>query len=176
MAKTIDSTGKLTDKQALFVREYTVDFNATAAAIRAGYSAPTAYSIGQENLTKPHIDAAIKTLLTERARKLDITGERVLQALAEIAFANFADFLEITPDGSASINLAKIDCANAGGIAKITCDTMRIDGQEVVRTSVKLGNKFAALATLAKHLGLTGGRNGERGEFAPVRLVLEPSG
>lgn len=43
---------KLTPKQKRFVEEYLVDCNATQAAIRAGYSPKTAYSIGQENLKK----------------------------------------------------------------------------------------------------------------------------
>ena len=37
-------------KQKRFCDEYLVDCNATQAAIRAGYSPKTAYSIGEENL------------------------------------------------------------------------------------------------------------------------------
>jgi phage terminase small subunit len=47
--------GRLTPKQERFVQEYLVDLNATQAAIRAGYSRKTAYSIGEENLKKPDI-------------------------------------------------------------------------------------------------------------------------
>ena len=43
----------MNDRQKRFVEEYLVDFNATQAAIRAGYSPKTAYSIGNENLKKP---------------------------------------------------------------------------------------------------------------------------
>lgn len=50
---------KLTPKQKRFVEEYVVDCNATQAAIRAGYSPKTAYSIGQENLKKPEVMKAI---------------------------------------------------------------------------------------------------------------------
>lgn len=39
---------KLTAKQAAFVQEYMIDMNATQACIRAGYSAKTAASIGEE--------------------------------------------------------------------------------------------------------------------------------
>ena len=49
----------LTAKQARFVEEYMVDLNATQAAIRAGYSKKSSYSIGQENLKKPVISDAI---------------------------------------------------------------------------------------------------------------------
>ena len=38
----------LTRKQQRFVEEYGLDLNATQAAIRAGYSPSTAYSIGSE--------------------------------------------------------------------------------------------------------------------------------
>ena len=45
----------LTDKQKIFVYEYLIDFNATQAAIRAGYSKDTAGAIGAENLKKAQI-------------------------------------------------------------------------------------------------------------------------
>jgi len=50
----------MTPKNLKFISEYTKDFNATQAAIRAGYSPKTAYSIGQELLKKPEIQAAMK--------------------------------------------------------------------------------------------------------------------
>jgi phage terminase small subunit len=45
----VDDEG-LTPKQRLFVAEYLRDFNATRAAITAGYSKKTAHTIGWENL------------------------------------------------------------------------------------------------------------------------------
>ena len=47
-------------KQEMFVNEYLIDYNATQAAIRAGYSEKTARSIGQQLLTKLDIKKAIK--------------------------------------------------------------------------------------------------------------------
>ena len=52
----------LTDKQWAFVLEYPKDWNATQAAIRAGYSKDTAQAIGWENLTKPLIKDALKSV------------------------------------------------------------------------------------------------------------------
>ena len=51
----------LTELQHRFVLAYFGDarFNATKAAIMAGYSPKTAYSIGSELLTKPHIAAIV---------------------------------------------------------------------------------------------------------------------
>lgn len=55
----------MTPKQQRFVAEYLVDMNATAAAIRAGYSRKSASAIGNENLRKPEISEAIKKALRE---------------------------------------------------------------------------------------------------------------
>ena len=75
----------MTDKQTVFVQEYLKDMNATQAAIRAGYSQRTAYSIGQENLNKPEIKQAIDTAMNERAKRTTLTADYVLQNLQEIA-------------------------------------------------------------------------------------------
>lgn len=56
----------MTDKQRRFCDEYLIDCNATQAAIRAGYSPKTAYSIGEENLKKPEL----KTYIDERLEQL----------------------------------------------------------------------------------------------------------
>ena len=72
-------------KQRLFVKEYLIDHNATQAAIRAGYSSKTAYSIGQENLKKPEIWAELKKAMTEREEKTQVTAEMVIKGLLKEA-------------------------------------------------------------------------------------------
>lgn len=69
---------KLTAKQQSFVDEYLIDMNATQAAIRAGYSQKTAAQIGDENLRKPVIADAIANALKDRAEKVQIDAEWVL--------------------------------------------------------------------------------------------------
>ncbi len=56
---------KLTAKQQKFCDEYLVDLNATQAAIRAGYSPKTAYSIGGRLLSKVEIQEYIQCQLQE---------------------------------------------------------------------------------------------------------------
>ncbi|MFG1464201.1 terminase small subunit [Xanthobacter sp. DSM 24535] len=56
----------LTMKQRLFVAEYLRDLNATAAAVRAGYSRRTARQMAAENLTKPDIAQAIAEAMERR--------------------------------------------------------------------------------------------------------------
>jgi phage terminase small subunit len=72
---------KLTKKQELFVKEYLIDLNATQAAIRAGYSQKTSYSIGEENLKKPVIAAAIQEAMDKRAKKIEINADYVLTTI-----------------------------------------------------------------------------------------------
>ena len=74
---------KLTDKQKQFCKEYLIDLNATQAAVRAGYSHKTAYSIGQENLTKPEIANYVQSLMDKRSKKTEITADYVLEVIQE---------------------------------------------------------------------------------------------
>ena len=52
-------------RQRKFAQLYASDPNATQAAIKAGYSEKTSYSIGQENLKKPEIVEYIQELQAE---------------------------------------------------------------------------------------------------------------
>jgi phage terminase small subunit len=49
----------LTPKQQNFVDQYLFDFNATQAAVRAGYSKRSAYQLGHKLLQKPHVRKAV---------------------------------------------------------------------------------------------------------------------
>ena len=74
----------LTKKQDLFCQEYLVDLNATQAAIRAGYSARTAHVIGQENLTKPAIAAAVQAYMNARSKRIERKADDVLTDLQRV--------------------------------------------------------------------------------------------
>ena len=71
----------LTDKNWAFVLEYVKDWNATQAAIRAGYSEDTAGSIGHELLKKPEIQQSIQDYVSVYA----MDSNEVLFHLGEIA-------------------------------------------------------------------------------------------
>lgn len=75
----------LTAKQQRFTEEYVVDFNASAAAKRAGYSPKTAYAIGFENLRKPEIQEAIGESRAKAAKQTQLTHQYVLDGLMGIA-------------------------------------------------------------------------------------------
>ena len=83
---------KLTHKQKIFCKEFLLDFNATRAAIAAGYSKKTARQIGSENLTKPYIQAEIDKIRSKVAKKIkdnpkiEITPETIMKEFSKIAF------------------------------------------------------------------------------------------
>lgn len=86
---------KLTRKQRAFVYEYLVDFNASKAALRAGYSEKSAAKIGSQLLEKTGVKEAIEEGLQERKKNLEVTAEKVINELSMIAFAKGSDFARV---------------------------------------------------------------------------------
>lgn len=71
----------LTKRQHRFVEEYTVDFNATQAAIRAGYSSRSARQTASEILTYPDVKEAIQKRQAHSAQKFEIRREQAVQGI-----------------------------------------------------------------------------------------------
>ncbi|WP_236209025.1 terminase small subunit [Pseudomonas tohonis] len=80
-------------KQQRFVDEYLIDLNATQAAIRAGYSKKTAGQIGDENLKKPEIAAAVAQRMAERVERNQVDADYVLRRMVEIDQMDVLDIL-----------------------------------------------------------------------------------
>ena len=143
----------MTAKQAAFVQEYLIDLNATQAAIRAGYSERSAYSIGQENLCKPEIQEAIQEEMKKRSKRTEITADRVLKEFARLAFfdprklfdgkGNPKDITELDDETAAA--LAGLDV-----VQEFDPDT----GVTSYTKKYKLASKQAALDSLGRHLGM----------------------
>lgn len=74
-------TQRLTRKQRLFIDHYVSTWNATDAAICAGYSKKTAYSIGSENLTKDYIVAEVEKRISQLSEKPLAYAKSALQDL-----------------------------------------------------------------------------------------------
>lgn len=75
---------KLTPKQKAFADYYIETGNATEAAIKAGYSKKTAYSIGNENLKKPEVKRYIEQRITEKEEKLIAKQDEILKFLTSV--------------------------------------------------------------------------------------------
>ena len=140
------SKSKLTLKQETFCQKFVELMNGTKAALEAGYSPDSAYSIACENLKKPEIKAAIEKAMAERSARCGINADRVLMELAKIGFVNIRDVVnletgEILPDAKeedlACVQFIKVKPTELGA-----------------EHEVKMYDKKAALVDLGRHLGL----------------------
>lgn len=85
----------LNEKQKRFCEEYIIDLNATQSALRAGYSKNTAYSQGQRLLKNVEVQENIRLLIEKRSERTEISQDRVIEELANIAFANATDYASV---------------------------------------------------------------------------------
>lgn len=150
----------LTSRQNLFISEYLACWNATQAAIAAGYSKRTAYSIGQENLKKPEIKVEIEKRLSESA----MSANEVLARLTMQARGDMGEFISVV-DGSANIDFG------AGGKSALL-RKMKI-GKDGV--SIELYDAQKALQILAKFHRLIdrAGENSDEADEEPDDSVGE---
>jgi phage terminase small subunit len=142
----------LTLKQTLFIAEYLIDFNATRAALDAGYSPKTARYIGFENLTKPHIQAALEAAIEARMERLHMTQDDVLTELALLGKSSIEHYV-IDDMG----NLALAEGAPEGAMRAVTSVKRRVIENEYGRTvhvEFRLWNKVGSLHLMARHLGM----------------------
>lgn len=136
---------KLNDKQQAFVNAYLRTFNATKAAIEAGYSEKTAYSIGDENLRKPDIADAIQARMEADA----MTANEVLYHLAQIARGDFNDVADSS--GALDMNLArKIGKTNL--IKRVKNKAIVTEQSDISETEVEMYDRLRALELIGKHL------------------------
>lgn len=91
-------------RQKKFCDEYLIDCNATQAAIRAGYSPKTAYSIGEENLKKPELKAYIDEQLELLHSKRTADAQEVLEYLTSVMRGEHTEqTLQLAGDGVQTI-------------------------------------------------------------------------
>lgn len=83
-----------TRKQTLFIERYLIHFNASRAAREAGYSAKTAYAIGNKLLKK----AEVKDAIEEHLKASQLETDAALKILADQATANLADFFKVVTE------------------------------------------------------------------------------
>jgi phage terminase small subunit len=78
----------MTPLQERFVAEYVKDFNATRAAIEAGYSKRSASRVSFETLGYPRVQKAIRKALDKHTEKAGVTTQYVISNLKEIVRRN----------------------------------------------------------------------------------------
>ena len=75
---------KLTPKQNKFCLELLKDFNASQAALRAGYSKNTARQSGYQLLTNIYIQQKLQELTAKQAEKAELSVEWIIKELKQM--------------------------------------------------------------------------------------------
>lgn len=86
--------GKLTDQRKLWAQHYITHWDATRAAIEAGYAETSARSIGGQLAHDASVGQYIAYLIEDRNKRLKIDADYVLRRLREIDELDIADLLD----------------------------------------------------------------------------------
>jgi len=140
----------LTPKQARFVSEYLIDLNASAAAVRAGYTPHYADRQGKKLVEKRRVQAAIAVQMAARESRTLITQDRVLQEIARVAFSNIQNVADIGPMG---VYLKEFKDLPEDATATVS-EAKQTASENGVNVSLKVWPKMAALELAGKHLGM----------------------
>lgn len=156
---------ELSPKRAAFVREYIVDFNATAAALRAGYSARTAASQGGRLLDNVEIQTAIKQLTDSATSACIMEYAEACEILTAMARGNIGHYMGV--DGG--IDRAAIVNDYPQAVQSVDVVTLP-DGGQV--TKLRLNDRVRALERLAKLRGWDRPAQVQTEDVTPVRHDL----
>jgi phage terminase small subunit len=158
----------MTPRQRRFVLEYLIDANGVQAARRAGYRRRDRGGGVTRLLRHPEIRAALDAAMAARARRTGVTVERVLDELVRVAFAELSPIVAWGADGARLTDGTALPADACAAIAALATDE---DGRAV---AVRLHDKGAALALLARRLGLFGrAAPAERTEAARAKSLVE---
>ena len=145
---------KLIANQQKFVDEYLIDRNATRA-YRAAYpyvtKDETAAAAGSRLLRNVRIQGYLSKRMRDREKRTEVTQDKVVQELANIAFAKATDFVRVRSvtgmyQGVEVINTDDIPPDKQSAIASIKQGANGIE--------IKLHDKPKALELLGRHLGM----------------------
>jgi phage terminase small subunit len=156
----------LDPKRRRFVEEYAVDWNATQAAIRAGYSPKTAQQQGSRLLLNVVVQEALAEVMQTDAERCNVTVNQVIDETAKLAFVNMMDYLRISPEGDPYVDLSALTRAQAAGLLHFEChdykDGRGEDARDVRKVRIKLNpGKLTALVKLGERLGVWKPEGGE---------------
>ena len=128
----------LTDRQLRFVEEYIKDYNATQAALRAGYSEVTASTSGYRNTKNDEIREVIK----ERQEELRV---QLQQQFSNDAVVARKIMLDIMRDDEAQDNVrlsAAKDFLDRAGFKPVEKQETELTGQLDISNKSEVINKY----------------------------------
>lgn len=139
----------MTKNQKIFVNEYLIDFNATRA-YKVAYPKVKSDDVTRANasrlLTKANIKGEIEKRMKEREKRTEITQDKVLREIANLAFTDRTDIVKVTSGRLVIKDFSELTPEQRACISSIKETKFGID--------VTFYNKEKALELLGKHLGM----------------------
>lgn len=161
----------MTNKQKAFVDEYLIDLNATRA-YKAVYknvkSDDVAAQAGSRLLRNVKVEEYLNKRMKDREKRTEITQDKVLNELAQIAFANGSDFAKVVEkpltreDGSIILDPETEQPIYYKTVEMALTDELPEEKKKAI-AGIKMGkngievntcDKVRALELLGKHLGM----------------------
>lgn len=139
----------ISPKMRLFVEEYLVDMNASAACKRAGYVTSNPHKLGTQLLQHPLVKKEISKHLDERTERLSLSADYVIQKLISI--------VEDTEKGNPSAALRGLELL--GKHLGLYRDRQEISGPDgdAIKMEQKVKQDVSDFTSRLSRLAATGG-------------------
>lgn len=154
---TRDEVKTLTNKQKVFVNEYLKDLNATRAyktAYKNIKSEETAATNGSKLLRNTKVAQEIQKRMDERAKRTEITQDKVLKEIARLAFTDITSIVSVK---KFKINIGEYSKVVIKDFSELTEDQRAcISGVKETKLGIEVSfcSKERALELLGRHLGM----------------------
>lgn len=179
----------LTDKQRLFCVLYVKCFNATKAAIKAGYSSNTAMEQGYQLLHNPSVREEIMRLKQHRLNRELLDEHDIFQKYMDIAYSDITDYVEFGREeiqAMGAFGPIQVEDPETGGkvpLMKIVNsvrfrESDMVDGTIITEVkqgkdgaSIKLADRMKALEWIANHMDMA--TEEQRARIAQVKAQTD---
>jgi len=153
---------KLSDKHEKFCLAYVLNFNATEAYSKI-YGTPAADSRkhGARLMAKDGVKTRIAQLTKKTNEKMNITREKVVQEIANIAFSHIGLVCVFDASGALTLKTAEEMGENIRALQSVSQDETHDSKGNIIKTKTRFAmhDKLKALELLSKHLGLLDGND-----------------
>jgi phage terminase small subunit len=167
---------KLNDKHEKFCLEYVIDFNATRAYLRAypDSTEEAARRSAADLLTKPDIQERISKLKEKTFHKISVTREKVIQEIANVAFAHIGLVCVFDEEGALTLKTAEEMGESIRALHSVSQDEIHDNKGNLIKTKTRftMHDKLKALELLSKHLGILDGNDNDRKNSEAIQRRL----
>lgn len=141
-----------------FCDSYLLSFNATKAAVDAGFSEKTAGQIGYKLLRREDVQQYLAERRAALAASTGVTLERTVAEIARVAFADMRDVVEwgtrdVDVSDTLSVPMAFAEPKDSTTLSPDVAAAVAEVSQGKTGFKIKLHSKTNALDMLMKHLG-----------------------